>query len=328
LPNAHFLNSATVGLHLAVKILKEAHGWQDGDEIISTPFTFVSTNHAICYENLKPVFADIDATLNLDPKSVLTKITSKTRAIIFVGLGGNHAHYEAIASIAKERDIRLILDAAHLMGAKIDDRHVGFDYDVSVFSFQAVKNLPTSDSGMICFTDVALDKKARELSWLGINKDTFSRSAEGNYKWDYDVPQVGYKYHGNSIIAALGIVGLKYLEEDNAYRRELAAVYADRLDGKINYIKHGEISSRHLFQVLVENRAETIEALAQKGVFCGVHYKDNTLYAPFAQEPLKNTRYYSDRILSLPLHLEITKEDANTICDYLLAVAKPAESVL
>ena len=75
---------------------------------------------------------------------------------------------------------------------------------------------------MICFSNKDDDKKARELSWLGINKDTFTRSDKGTYKWDYNVNQVGYKYHGNSIMAALGIVGLKYLEEDNQYRRDLA----------------------------------------------------------------------------------------------------------
>lgn len=89
LPNAHFLNSATSGLHLAVKILKDFHGWQDGDEIITTPLTFVSTNHAVLYENLNPVFADIDYSLNLDPESVAAKIGPKTRAIMFVGIGGN-----------------------------------------------------------------------------------------------------------------------------------------------------------------------------------------------------------------------------------------------
>ena len=87
-PHAHFLASNTVGLHLAVKILKDRLGWQNGDGIITTPLTFVSTNHAILYENLKPVFADVDEYLCLDPRSVESKITPHTRAVMFVGLGG------------------------------------------------------------------------------------------------------------------------------------------------------------------------------------------------------------------------------------------------
>ena len=89
LPHAHYLNSATVGLDLAVNILKEQNGWDDGDEIISTPMTFVSTNHAVLYNNMKVVFADVDEYLCLDPKSVEERISEKTKAVIFVGLGGN-----------------------------------------------------------------------------------------------------------------------------------------------------------------------------------------------------------------------------------------------
>ena len=106
---------------------------------------------------------------------------------------------------------------------------------------------------MICFNNEDDDEKARELSWLGINKDTFSRSDKGTYKWDYHVNQVGYKYHGNSIMAALGIVGLKYLDEDNQYRRDLANRYKKNLEGKVDFIEHeSNQTSRHIFQVAVD----------------------------------------------------------------------------
>ena len=105
--NAHFLNSATAALHLAVKVLKIQNNWEDGDEIISTPLTFVSTNHAIMYENLKVVFADVDEYLCLDPKDVENKITGKTKAIIFVGLGGNIGRYKEIVQICKKYSLKL-----------------------------------------------------------------------------------------------------------------------------------------------------------------------------------------------------------------------------
>ena len=317
---AHFLNSATVGLHLAIKILKEKYQWQDGDEIITTAFTFISTNHAIAYENLSPCFADIDNSINLSPESVKKLINNKTKAIMFVGIGGNTQNLVEIIQIAKENNLKIILDAAHMAGSRINNQHVGFDVDVSVFSFQAVKNLPTADSGMICFNNKEDDTKARELSWLGINKDTFSRSNEGSYKWDYTVNEVGYKYHGNSIMAALGIVGLKYLDEDNNARRKLADRYMDNLSDKVKFIRHeSDQTSRHTFQMVTENREKVIEYLSQNGIFPGVHYRQNTDYKPFrTNKTLAKSQYYSERILSLPLHLELELQDVDRVCKTLL----------
>ena len=320
LNNAHFLNSASAGLHLAVKILKERHGWKDDDEIITTPFTFISTNHPIVYENLKPCFADIDDSLNLNPQSVIDKINNKTRAIIFVGMGGNTKNLIEIINIAKENNLVIILDAAHMSGSYIDNRHVGFEVDACIFSFQAVKNLPTADSGMICFNSENDDKKARELSWLGINKDTFARSNAGTYKWDYNVNQVGYKYHGNSIMAALGIVGLRYLDEDNQYRRNLASRYISNLSGKVDFIAHeSDQTSRHIFQVVVESRERLIDYLSANQVFPGVHYRQNTDYEVFStKSKLPNSEYFSKRILSLPIHLGLSFEDIDKVSKILL----------
>ena len=207
-----------------------------------------------------------------------------------------------------------------MAGSKINGQHVGFDVDVSVFSFQAVKNLPTADGGMICFNNADDDQKARELSWLGINKDTFRRSNEGPYKWDYSVDQVGYKYHGNSIMAALGIVGLKYLDEDNQYRRDLASRYIDNLKGKVNYIEHeSSQTSRHIFQVAVDCREELIDYLSTNKIFPGVHYRQNTDYETFYSESkLPKSEYFSKNILSLPLHLGLSSEDIDKISKTLL----------
>ena len=320
LNNAHFLNSASSGLHLAVKILKEKYDWQDDDEIITTPFTFISTNHSIIYESLKPCFADIDDSLNLNPQSVKGKINDKTRAIIFVGMGGNTKNLTEIINIARENNLIIILDAAHMSGSYINSRHVGFDVDVSIFSFQAVKNLPTADSGMICFNNEDDDKKARELSWLGINKDTFARSTSSSYKWDYSVNNVGFKYHGNSIMAALGIVGLRYLDEDNQYRRDLASRYINNLNGKVDFIMHdSDQSSRHLFQVVVNCREKLIEYLSTNKIFVGVHYRQNTDYDIFyTKSKLPKSEYFSKHILSLPLHLELSLEDVDKISKTLL----------
>jgi len=319
--NAHFLNSNTAGLHLAVNIFKKVYKWKDGDEIITTPLTFVSTNHVILYEKLTPVFADIDEYLCLDPESVKERITKKTRAVMYVGIGGNTGQYQKILDICKKNNLKLILDAAHMAGAKWNGKHVGPEADVAVFSYQAVKNLPTADSGMICFHDDELDKLARQLSWLGISKDTYQRfnKNEGSYKWKYDVPNVGFKYHGNSIVAAMGLVQLKYIEQDNKQRNSLANYYIEHLkdlkDFRIIPIAEGCYSSRHLFQVCTENRNEKIKQLYSNGIYPGVHYVDNTNYAmySYAKGTCPKAQYYSDHIISLPLHLNITEEDIDTV---------------
>jgi dTDP-4-amino-4,6-dideoxygalactose transaminase len=326
------LNSATAGLHLAVRMLKEDGHWQDGDEIISTPLTFVSTNHAIAQERLKPVFADVDEYLCLDPGSAKSLINSKTRAIMFVGMGGNAGKLDEVAALCRQNGLRLILDAAHMAGTRLHGYHVGHQADVSIFSFGAVKNLPTADSGMICFSDARLAEEAPKWTWLGIDKDTFSRTVNNTlYKWCYEVVHEGDKYHGNSIMAAMGLVSLKYLEQDNAYRRQIADWYDEYLCGEPEIgrvpIAPGCSPSRHLYQIQVGNRDETILALNDAGIYPGVHYRDNTLYKmyAYAKGSCPRAAQAGERIISLPLHLKMTRQDVHRICESLIEIVNRKE---
>lgn len=331
LPHAHFLNSATAALHLAVLLLKEQGRWMEGDEVITTPMTFVSSNHAILYEKLKPVFADVDDMLCMDPLSLEERITPKTRAVMYVGLGGNTGQLQKIAQICKERNLKLILDASHMAGTRWAEngRHIGAEADVAVFSFQAVKNLPTGDSGMICFRDAELDAEARKWSWLGINKDTYARTAsQGSYKWYYDVEYPGFKYNGNSIMAAIGLVALRYVEQDNAYRRQISAWY-DLFLKDIPQIRRVPMSSdcipsRHLYQIEVSHRDEVMLALNQANIYPGVHYRDNTLYQmySYAQGTCPRSMKASDSIISLPLHLRLTYQQVEYIASNLHQIIK------
>lgn len=329
LPHAHFLASNTVGLHLAFELFKTKYGWADDDEVITTPLTFISTNHAILYAGMKPVFADVDEYLCLDPKSVEERITPKTKALIYVGIGGNTGQYEEIVKLCQKHGIKLILDAAHMSGTRLHGKHVGHEADVVVYSFQAVKNLPTADSGMICFKDKEDDDRVRKLTWLGINKDTYARTAtQGAYKWMYDVEEVGYKYHGNSIMAGIGLVSLKYLDQDNAYRRQLAAWYRHNLTGhdnvKIVPVAPGCESSTHLLQLRVQNRDALLLALHEHQIYPGVHYRDNTEYRmyAYAQGTCPNAAKASQEILSLPMHMSLTKADVDLISELVIRYAK------
>lgn len=324
--NAHYLCSATAGLHEAVKIMKMAYGWKDGDEIISTPVTFVSSNHAIRYENLHVRFADVDEYLCLDPKSVEACINEKTRAVMYVGYGGSYGQLDAIIALCKKHGLKLILDAAHMAGTRVNGVMPGTmeGVDVTVYSFQAVKNLPTADSGMICFDSQEMDKICREMAWLGINKDTYARSGDkGTYKWKYDVEYLGHKDHGNSIMASIALVQLKYLDRDNAYRRQVCTWYDALLADNPNVVRvpvtYPDNCSRHLYVIRVQNRDQVLAQLNEADIYPGVHYTDNTEYAMYSYDHGKcpNAHRITQEIISLPLHMQLSYQDveyvANTV---------------
>jgi len=327
--NAHFLNSATSGLHLAFELFKRKYNWSSDDEVITTPLTFVSTNHAILQAGLMPIFADVDEYLCLDPKSVLQRITPKTKAVVFVGIGGNTGRYEEVLNICRERGLIFVLDAAHMAGTRLNGVHIGHDADATIFSFQAVKNLPTADSGMICFKNNEDDERARKLTWLGINKDTYARTnTAGAYKWMYDVEELGYKYHGNSIMAGIALVSLKYLDNDNSYRRQIAKWYSGNFSNnpKIRIVENAPNceSSNHLFQIRVRNRDSLIMVLNSHEVYPGVHYRDNTEYKMYChgKNNCPHAKAASDEIISLPMHIALTKNDIDSISELVIRYVK------
>ena len=248
-------------------------------------------------------------------------------------MGGNIGQFDKILDLCKKYNLKLIFDAAHCAGTKnLKGIQVGAEADVSIFSFQAVKNLPTADSGMICFKNDDYDQLARKMSWLGIDKDTFSRTNQkGTYKWDYDVPTLGYKYHGNSIMASMALTGLKYLDSDNERRRKIAEIYNRELKNVkgVTIIKHNikYISSRHLYQIRVKNRDKVMELLNSLYVSPGVHYKDNTEYDLYKESygMCPYSHKVSKELITLPIHLNLTNDDCIKVIDTLKEVLKTWE---
>ncbi|MCK4351979.1 DegT/DnrJ/EryC1/StrS family aminotransferase [candidate division WOR-3 bacterium] len=276
-------NSATAALHLALKVADV-----EGNEVITTPMTFISTNHAILYNNAIPVFADIEEdTLNIRVDEIEKLITPGTKAILVVHYGGHPCDMEPILEIVKDKNIKIIEDAAHACGAEYKGRKIGSIGDVT-FSFHAVKNLATGDGGMITFHDKDIDARLRKLRWLGINKSTYDRSIVDNkYSWYYNIEELGYKYHMNDIAAAIGLVQLKKLDRMNAKRREIVKAYDEafkdldwiKLPVENDYAK----SSWHIYAIKVENgkRDELINYLAKNGMSASVHYIPNHLYSMY-----------------------------------------------
>lgn len=325
-PYGHFVNSNTNGMHVLMEMLKATRGWLEGDEVVSTAMTFVSTNHSILHAGLKPVFADVDSSLCVTEQSIRAVLTPRTRAVVFISIGGNSGELEAIAELCRERGLVLVLDAAHSCGSRLNGKPMSAYADYSVFSFQAVKNLPTGDSGLVTTRSAAEDELLRRLCWCGINKDTYSRSKDG-YKWLYSVDEVGFKYHGNSIMAAIALVSLDGLDAGNARRREIAARYRAALDGHhgLHYIPHANEaeSSRHLVQFRVHERDKLIQHLDGCGIGTGVHYRSNSRYPMYADQKSPQAEQLDQEIISLPLHLRLTDADVDCVVTSILDFLKP-----
>ncbi len=316
MPYAIGVNSATAALHLALQVLDVT-----GGEVVTTSMTFVSTNHAILYNDATPVFADIEPdTLNIDVESIERNLTDRTRAIIVVHYGGHACDMDPILALAKARNIPVLEDAAHGCGGTYKGRMLGSIGTVGSFSFHAVKNLATGDGGMITVADPELDKRLRRLRWCGIDKDTWDRSeVDQKYSWYYTVQELGFKYHMNDITAAIGLVQFEKLERGNIRRREIASYY-DRCFADLDWLelpvqKSYACSARHNYVVKLDRRDDLIEHLQKQRISAGVHYIPNHLYRLYrnfrADVPV--TERVWRRLVTLPLYPGMSDGDVERV---------------
>lgn len=312
------VNSATSALHLAVKSLNLS----PGDEVITTPFTFVSTNHAILYEQLIPVFCDIEPkSLNIDLNRIPSLITQKTKAIMVVHYAGNPVDLDQLYSLAKTYNLKVIEDAAHACGASYKGKKIG-SFGLTCFSFQAVKNLPAGDGGLITTNDEEVYNRLIKLRWMGIDKSTFNRTVDDYYSWNYNVDELGYKYHMNDITASIALEGLKNLDHTNLIRENMVEFYRSKLSPNIQTLpkdKNNQ-SSNHLFVIRIKDRNQLHTKLALEGISTGVHYKPNHLYSIYARYrrgKLFSAEEAFTEVLSLPLHLRLSEHDIELICSHI-----------
>jgi len=312
------VNSATAALHLALKVMGVENG-----EVITTSMTFVSTNHAILYNNGIPVFADIEAdTLNIDPADIERKVTKNTKAIVVVHYGGHACDMDRIMAIAKKHGLKVIEDCAHACGGEYKGRKLGSIGDIACFSFHAVKNLATGEGGMITLNDGGLAERLKRLRWLGISRDTYSRNVPNKgYSWYYNVEEIGFKCHMNDIPAALGLVQLKKLERMNKKRERLYKRYNDQLSGigsiEIPVIKSYAKNAYHNYVIKASKRDELIGYLKDKGISTGVHYIPNHLYDIYKdyRTSLPVAERVWKRLITLPLYPDLSAADQKKVID-------------
>jgi perosamine synthetase len=310
LPRALALNSGTSALHLALL----AAGVGPGDEVITTAQTFVATALSILYVGARPVFADLKPhSPNLDPLDVERRLTPKTRALLPVHYGGIPCDMDELRALAKKHGLKVVEDAAHALGAVYRGRPVGALGDFAIFSFQAIKHLPTGDGGMLACAREADHRKAYRLRWFGVDRAGRKPSELGQPEWD--ITELGYKYHMNDLAASLGLGHLEDFGAGLARRRALNRRYRKELGSTAGLTLLEEAEDREsacwLFTVLVQRRLEFIRAMKSRGVEAAVWHRRIDQHPLFGGlQSLPRQEAFDAAQVSIPLRETLSDEEA------------------
>lgn len=269
-PNVLVVNSGTAALHTALLLLNIG----PGDEVISTPMTAEPTNTTIAFTGAKVIWADVDPKTGLlDPESVRTKITDRTKAIMLVHYAGMVCDMDRFNKLSEETGIPIIEDCAHCFMGQYNSKPVGSNSRFNCFSFQAIKQLTTVDGGAIAFNNIEDVEPARRLRWFGLDKKT-SRLKN-------DITRAGYKFGMNNVTATIGSVQLKYENEVLGKYRSNGKYYDQALKGVsgvtlVPYYPHTE-PSYWLYTVKVENREDFCKMMEANGITASqLHHRSDT----------------------------------------------------
>lgn len=298
-------SSGTASLHLSLLAL----GIGPGDEVVTSPFTFIASANAALYVGARPVFADIDPrTYNLDPAAVAAQITPRTRALLPVHLYGNPAEMPALTAIAERHGLHMIEDAAQAHGAAIDDRQVG-TFGVGNFSLYPTKNITSAEGGLLTTGDAALAERARRLRNHGQSER-------------YRHESLGYNLRMTDLHAALGVVQLRHLNDFTRKRQANARYLSEGLAGVVEtpFVLPGYTHVYHQYTIRIPGgrRDAVAAALRERGVGTAIHYP-----TPVHLQPLYRELGYRDRlpeaeraaaeVLCLPVHPALSEADLETI---------------
>jgi UDP-4-amino-4,6-dideoxy-N-acetyl-beta-L-altrosamine transaminase len=325
-------NSGTAALHLAL----DAIGIKEGDEVILPTMTFTATAEVVLYFKANPVLVDCRPdTLNIDPKQIERAITSKTKAIIPVHMGGQPCDMNPILELARHHNLKVIEDAAHALPAGYRGKKVGTISDITCFSFYATKTITTGEGGMATTENPEWANRMRMMSLHGISLDAWDRYTDKG-SWYYEVIRPGYKYNLTDIAAALGIEQLKRCDQFWEARRRIASHYdeafADLPEIQVPACMPDTQHAWHLYviQLNIErlriNRQEFVKALKSQNIGTSVHfiplhlhpfYRDTFGYQP-ADFPQASAVF--ERIVSLPIYPKMTEADVRDVIVAVRAV--------
>ncbi|MFH0863244.1 MAG: DegT/DnrJ/EryC1/StrS family aminotransferase [Candidatus Altiarchaeota archaeon] len=302
------VSSGTAALHVALL----AHGIGPGDEVITSPFTFIATANSVLFTGAKPVFCDIEPeTFNIDPDLMAEMFTSKTKAIIPVHLFGHPADMKAIMELAHDHGLVVVEDACQAHGAEFGDKKVG-SFGTGCFSFYPTKNMTSSEGGMITTDDPEVDKKSRAIRQHGMLR-----------RYYHDM--LGFNLRMTDIAAAIGIEQLKKLPGYNKKRIANAEYLSSHINNKaltLPSVKKGCVHVFHQYTLRHGERDKLLEALKAKDIGSGIYYPvpvhKQTYYQSIGYD---ETHHASEKaaleVLSLPVHPKVSAEDLKYIADTL-----------
>ena len=305
--------------HMALELTLQALNLQG--EVITTPFTFASTTHAIVRNGLKPVFCDIDPiSMTIDTDKLEKLITDRTCAIMPVHVYGNICNIEEIEKIANKYELKVIYDAAHTFGETYKDKGIGSYGDASCFSFHATKVFNTIEGGAVCYKDVHLGESLYELKNFGIHGPE-------------EIDAVGANAKMNEFCAAMGVCNLRHIDEEIAKRKKVADRYKMRLgetEGIQLNVEQKDVKRNYAyFPIIIEektfgaSRSEVFESLAANGIRARKYFYPltNTFAAFHGQYDVMQTPvalHISKRVLTLPMYADLKLEDVDRICNVIL----------
>lgn len=305
--------------HMALELSLQAMNLQG--EVITTPFTFASTTHAIVRNGLEPVFCDIDPeTYTMDVTQIERLITDRTCAILPVHVYGNVCNIEEIERIAHKYELKVLYDAAHTFGETYKGQGIGNFGDASCFSFHATKVFNTIEGGAVCYRDPDMGRRLYELKNFGIHGPE-------------EVDAVGANAKMNEFCAAMGLCNLRHVDEEIAKRRAVVERYREHLEGvdglRLN-VQQPEVRSNYAYFPVVfdENlfgasRNEVMDALAQNGIGARKYFYPLTntfecFHGKYDVDATPVALHVAKRVLTLPLYADLSMEDVDRICKIVL----------
>ena len=307
--------------HIALETVIEAMEFPVGAEVITTPFTFASTTHAIVRNGLVPVFCDVNPVdYTMDVTKIEALITDKTVAIVPVHVYGNMCDDDAIMAIAKKHGLKVIYDAAHAFGASYKGRSAGALGDASMFSFHATKVFNTIEGGAVCFHDDDLVPKLNDYKNFGQHTPEEVIYAAGNGKM-------------SEFQAAMGLCNLRHLEGEIAKRGAAVQRYRERLENvpgiELSPVQEGVTPNYAYFPVVFDGykytRDQVFELLKAEGIVARKYFYPltngfacYTVLPTAGEEKTPVAKYIAERVLTLPLYADLSVEDVDRICDIIL----------
>ncbi len=294
-------------------------GVTEGDEVITTTQTFVATALSILYAGARPVFADIQpGGPNIDPNDIAHRVTSKTKAILVVHYGGYPCDMDEINDIARRHGgICVIEDAAHALGARYKGQPVGTLGRFGIFSFQAIKQLTTGDGGMLICREQDDYERACRKRWFGIDRGRRKPSELGQPEWD--IAEVGYKYHMNDIAATMGLSQLELFTASQERRWKLNDLYRRALKSTPGLSLLEERPDRTgacwLFTLRVKRRLDFIRAMKCRGIEASVWHQridKNSLFGGL-REDLPNQTAFNEEQVSIPFRDSLADHEVEQV---------------